>query len=362
MSADQPASISVADYERLAERVLERGAHAYYAGGAGDERTLAENVAAWQRVAIRPRVLVGAGSCETGVTLLGQPRPHPVVIAPTAFHRLAHPDGEIATARAAAATGTIISVATFATTSIPALAEAAPGAGRWFQLYVFKDRGISRELVAQAVEHGFEALVITVDLPVVGVRERELRWPVEVEHDPELLQHVRMATRSDPTPAELADQTDPDLTWADIETFARETPLPVLVKGILAPDDAVLAAEHGARGVIVSNHGGRQLDTAVASADALEPIVQAAGERLEILVDGGIRRGTDVLKALAFGARAVLVGRPVLWGLAAGGEQGVRTVLDLLLAEFETALALSGAIRATDLNPSFLLRPGWVGP
>jgi 4-hydroxymandelate oxidase len=362
MSADPPVPISLADYERLAEGVLERGAHAYYAGGAADELTLEENVAAWRRLAIRPRVLVGAGNCETGVTLLGQPRPHPLVIAPMAFQRLAHPEAEIATARAAAATGTIVSISTFANTSIPAVAQGAPGAGRWFQLYVFKDRGISRELVAQAVAHGFEALVITVDLPVVGLRERELRWPVEVEHDPELLQHVRLATGGDLTPSELADQTDPDLTWADIEAFARETPLPVLVKGILAPRDAVLAAEHGARGVVVSNHGGRQLDTALAPVDALEPIVEAAGDRLEVLIDGGIRRGTDVLKALALGARAVLVGRPIIWGLAAGGEAGIRSVIELLLAEFETALALSGAIRAADLDPSFLVRAGRVGP
>jgi 4-hydroxymandelate oxidase len=361
MPADLPAPISVADYERLAEGVLEPGAHAYYAGGAADELTLEENVAAWRRLAIRPRVLVGAGSCDLAITLLGQPRPHPLVIAPMAFQRLAHAEAEIATARAAAATGTIISISTFANTSIPALAEGAPGAGRWFQLYVFKDRGISRELVAQAAAHGFEALVITVDLPVVGVRERELRWPVEVEHDADLIQHAQMVSTTELTPAEIAEQTDPDLTWADIEKFAHETPLPVLVKGILAAEDAILAAEHGARGVIVSNHGGRQLDSVVAAADALPAIVEAAGERLEIMIDGGIRRGTDVLKALALGARAVLVGRPVLWGLAAGGEAGVRSVLELLLAEFETALALSGAIRAADLDPSFLVSPGRVG-
>jgi 4-hydroxymandelate oxidase len=362
MPADSPAPISVADYERLAERVLEPGAHAYYAGGAGDELTLSENVAAWRRLAIRPRVLLGAGNCDPAVTLLGQPRPHPLVIAPMAFQRLAHPEAEIATARAAAATGSIVSVSTFANTSIPVLAQAAPGAGRWFQLYVFKDRGISRELVAQAAAHGFEALVITVDLPVVGVRERELRWPVEVEHHAEMIQHAQMVRASELTPAEIAEQTDPDLRWVDIEAFARDTPLPVVVKGVLAPEDAILAAEHGARGVIVSNHGGRQLDTVIAAVDALGPVVEAAGDRLEILVDGGIRRGTDVLKALALGARAALVGRPVLWGLAVGGEAGVRSVLELLLAEFETALALSGAIRAADLDPSFLVRPGRVAP
>jgi isopentenyl diphosphate isomerase/L-lactate dehydrogenase-like FMN-dependent dehydrogenase len=277
-----------------------------------------------------------------------------------AFQRLAHPEAEIATARAAAASGSIVSISTFSNTSIPALAQAAPGAGRWFQLYVFKDRGVSRELVAQAVEHGFEALVITVDLPVIGVRERELRWPVELEHNAELLEHVRASTGSgELTPAEIADVTDPDLTWSDIEAFASETPLPVLVKGILAPQDAVLAAEHGASGVIVSNHGGRQLDTVLSAADALEPVVQAVGDWLEVLVDGGIRRGTDLLKALALGARAALVGRPVIWGLAVGGEPGVRGVIELLLAEFETALALSGAVRAAELNPSFLVRsPG----
>jgi 4-hydroxymandelate oxidase len=213
MSAAQPAPLTLADYARMAEGVLEQGALAYVAGGAADELTLRDNLAAWRRLAIQPRVLVGAGQCDPAVTLLGQPRPHPLVIAPMAFQRLAHPDAEIATARAAAATGSIVSISTFANTSIPALAQAAPGAGRWFQLYVFKDRGISRELVAQAVEHGFEALLITVDLPVIGVRERELRWPVEVEHSAELIEHARAATGSgDLTPAEIADVTDAELT------------------------------------------------------------------------------------------------------------------------------------------------------
>ncbi|MBV8953852.1 MAG: alpha-hydroxy-acid oxidizing protein [Solirubrobacterales bacterium] len=341
MSAHGPAVISVADLERIATDTLAEGALAYYAGGAGSELTLRENLAAWQRLRILPRVLVGAGERDPSIELLGRRRPHPLIVAPVAYQGLAHPDAELATARAAAATGTIMSLSTFANASIEAVAQAAPDAPRWFQLYVFRDRGFSRELVARAEAQGYEALVITADLPVVGVRERELRFPVEVA--------------GAATPGDLSERIDPDLKWADVARIATDTALPVLVKGILSPADAALAAEHGARGVVVSNHGGRQLDTVVPAAEALAPVVQAAGEDLEVLVDGGIRRGTDVLKALALGARAVLVGRPVLWGLAAGGEQGVRQAIEILLGELDVALALSGAVRAQALNASFLV-------
>lgn len=355
------ALLSLADYERLAEARLDRGAHAYYAGGAGDELTLADNIAAWQRIALLPRMLVGAQERDLAVTILGRRRPHPLVIAPMAFQRLAHPDGELAAARAAAATGSVIAVSTYATATLPAIADAAADASRWFQLYVFRDRGISRDLVAQAVDHGYEALVITVDLPVVGVRERELRWPVEVEDVPPLVAPVLPAGTDGPTPAEIASGTDPALTWADVAEFAAQTPLPVIVKGILAPADAVLAAEHGARAVIVSNHGGRQLDTTPAAADVLGAVVEAAGDRVEVLVDGGVRRGTDVFKSLALGARGVLVGRPILWGLAVDGAAGAQRVLEILLEEFDTTLALTGALRAQDVDGRFLLPARRVG-
>jgi 4-hydroxymandelate oxidase len=359
MAPDEPL-ISLADFERAAAAGLQAGPRAYYAGGAGDEITLEDNVAAWRRLAIRPRMLVGVGERDPSVTVLERRRPHPLIIAPMAFQRLGHADGEVATARAAAATGAVMCLSTLGTTSAPALASAVPDASRWFQLYVFKDRGVSRDLVAQAAEHGYEALVVTVDLPVLGVRERELRTGVHAATADAVASAIAAGAEGMMTPADFAALIDPDLNWGDIERFAADSPLPVLVKGVLRPEDSRLAVEHGARGVIVSNHGGRQLDTVPAGADALAPIVDAVGDGVDVLVDGGIRRGTDVLKALALGARAVLVGRPLLWGLAIDGADGARRVLEILLAELDNALALAGAPRAAELDRSFVARAAWT--
>jgi isopentenyl diphosphate isomerase/L-lactate dehydrogenase-like FMN-dependent dehydrogenase len=359
-SGPQPAAapISLADYERLAAESLDAGTHAYVFGGAGDEVTLRDNLASWQRFAIRPRVLVGAGQLHRGTTVLGRPRPHPLIVAPMAFQRLVHRDADIATARAAAATNTIMCLPTFSTTTPAALVEALPGAPRWFQLYVFADRGVSRELIGLACELGYEALVVTVDLPVTGVRDRELRHPVPSPR-PETAAGPRTAGGFI-APADLGGLIDPDLSWSDIERFAADASIPVVAKGILTPEDARLAVEHGARGVVVSNHGGRQLDTVLAAADALAPIVDAVGDQVDVLVDGGIRRGTDVLKALALGARAVMIGRPVLWGLAVDGTAGARRVLEILLGELDTALALAGAPNAAQLDRSFVTTAPWV--
>jgi len=361
MSADASALISVADYEAAAAGLLDPGPHGYYVGGAGDELTLRDNVAAWRRLALRPRMLVGVAHRDPSVTVLGRRRAHPIIIAPMAFQRLAHPDGEIAMARAAADTDTIICLSTLATTTGAALAQAVPDAPRWFQLYVFADRGVSDELVARAVEHGYEALVITVDLPVMGVRERDLRTGVQSATAQLVASAVAAGAEGAMTPSDFAALIDPDLSWADIERFAATSPLPVVVKGVLTAQDAVLAAEHGARAVVVSNHGGRQLDTVLAGADALPAVVDAVGDRLDVLVDGGIRRGTDVLKALALGARAVMVGRPPLWGLAVDGALGARRVLEIMLTEFDTALALVGAPRARELDASLLTPAPWAG-
>lgn len=342
--------ISLADYEAAAARAMDPGAHGYVQGGAGDEITLRDNVAAWRRLAIRPRMLVGVAERDTSVTVLGARRPHPLIIAPTAFQKLSHPDGELAMARAAAATGTVMCLSTLATTSVPELAEAVPDATRWFQLYVLKDRGVSSELAAQASEHGYEAVVVTADLPLQGIRERDLRSGGAV---------VSTAAGA-MTTAELIAQIDPDLRWSDVERFAAGIKLPVLVKGILTPEDARRAADHGARGIVVSNHGGRQLDTVLSGADALPPIAAAVGDLIDVLVDGGIRRGTDVVKALALGARAVMVGRPPVWGLATDGAAGAQRVLEILLAEFDVALALAGAPAASELDRSFVTPAPWV--
>jgi 4-hydroxymandelate oxidase len=351
--------LSLRDYEHAAARVLDPAALAYFAGGAGDELSLHQNVAAWQRLALRPRVLAGVERRDPGVTLLGTRRPHPLIVAPMAFQALAHPDGERATARGAHGTGTVVSLATLGSTSIPELAQAVPEATRWFQVYVFKDRGVTRELIAQAGEHGYEALVVTVDLPVVGRRERELRTPSSAHAD--AIPGGRAAGAEGAlTPMQFAALVDPALRWSDIERLVADQPLPVIVKGVLRSEDARLAADHGARGVVVSNHGARQLDTTLTGAEALAPIVDTAGDRLDVIVDGGIRRGTDVLKALALGARAVMVGRPLLWGLALDGASGVQRVLEILLTELDVALALTGAPDPAQLDRSFVSPAAWV--
>jgi 4-hydroxymandelate oxidase len=350
--------ISLADYERAAEQTLGVGAHSYLAGGAGDELTLRENLAAWGRYALRPRMLVGVAERDPSVQLLGRRRPHPILIAPTAFQRLAHPEGELATARAAAATNTVMCLSTLATSSPEAVAQAVPDAPRWFQLYVFKDRGVSRDLVQRASAAGYEVLVVTVDLPLFGIRERELRSPVRSGAAEQVASAA--GASGEMTPDAFGALIDPDLRWSDIAGFAQESPLPVVVKGILTAEDAVLAVEHGAAGVIVSNHGGRQLDSVLSGADALPEVVAAVGDRADVLVDGGIRRGTDVVKALALGARAVLVGRPVVSGLAVGGAEGVRRVVEILLGEFDNALALIGAPRAAELDSRFITSAPWA--
>jgi 4-hydroxymandelate oxidase len=353
--------ISLSDYERAAQATMGPGAHGYCAGGAGDEITLRDNIAAWRRLALRPRMLVGVGQRDLGVTLLGRRREHPLVIAPMAFQRLAHPDGEIATARAAAATNTTMCLSTLTTTTPEELAEAVPEAPRWFQLYVFSDRGVSRELCASAAERGYQALVVTVDLPIMGVRERDLRSQVKSSSADVVASAQAAGAQGAMSPADFAALIDPDLNWSDVEQFAADSQLPVLVKGVLRPEDATLAAEHGARGVVVSNHGGRQLDTVLSGADALPAIVDAVGDRLDVLVDGGIRRGTDVLKALALGARTVMVGRPVLWGMAVAGSAGAQRVIEILLDELDTAMALAGARNISELDRSFVTPAPWVG-
>ncbi len=361
-----PELISLADYERAAEELIDPPAFGYFFGGAGDEITMRDNVAAWRRLAIRPRMLAGVAHRDPSVTLLGKRRPHPLIIAPMAVQRLAHPDGEIATGRAATATDTIMCLSTLGTTSAPALARAVPDGCRWFQLYVFSDRGVTQELISGAVEHGYEALVVTVDLPVLGWRERDIRSGVRSASSHPVASAHALGTEGPVeaagplTPDGIAGLLDADLSWADIERFAADSELPVIVKGILTAEDARLAAEHGARGVVVSNHGGRQLDTVFAGADALPAVVDAVGDALDVIVDGGIRRGTDVLKALALGARAVMVGRPLVWGLAVDGARGAQRVIEILLAELDLALALAGAPRASELDRSFVTPAPWI--
>ena len=336
--------LNVWDYERLAAERLKPGAHGYYAGGAGDELTLRDNVEAYRRWVLRPRMLVDVEPCSTATIVLGQEVSMPLLVAPVAFQRVAHPDGEVATARAARDAGTIMCLSTLAT-STPA-EVAAVGGPRWFQLYVFRDEAMTQFLLDQVGESGYTAILLTVDAPVVGRRERDFRTGFAI---PEGIHAVAFG-RGGLTPAEVFAAVSPSLSWRDVERLSAATSLPVIVKGVLTAEDARLACEHGAAGVVVSNHGGRQLDGVQATIDALPEVVEAVDGRIEVLVDGGIRRGTDVVTALALGARAVLAGRAMLWGLAVGGEQGARHVLELLRAEVLVALQLLGCRSPADVG------------
>ncbi len=329
---------------------MEAGTLGYFAGGACDEVTLRDNVEAWRRWRLRPRILTGAGQVQTAAQVLGADSSMPVLIAPVAYQRLVDSEGELAMARAAADSGVVMCLSTLATSTPSQVAAAAPTARLWFQLYCFRDRALTRALIEEAIDAGFEAIVITVDAPRGGRRERDLRTNFRI---PEGLgvPSVRAALGVDRevTIEETFALLDPALSWADLEQLATECSLPVVVKGVLTSEDAALAVEHGAAAVVVSNHGGRQLDCVLASAEALGEVVEAVEGRTPVLVDGGVRRGTDVAAAIALGAEAVLIGRPALWGLAVDGEAGVRRVLELLKAELELALALCGCASPAEL-------------
>jgi isopentenyl diphosphate isomerase/L-lactate dehydrogenase-like FMN-dependent dehydrogenase len=344
--------LNVWDYEALAEQRLEAGAFGYYAGGANDELTLAENVAAFRRWQLRPRVLVDVAEPSTATTVLGHDVSMPLLVAPTAFHRVAHPDGEIGMARAAKAAGTIMCLSSL-TTTLPS-EVAAVGGARWFQLYVFRDEGMTRFLLDQVRDGGYTAVLLTVDAPVAGRRERDFRTGFTIPEGT----HAVAFGRGGLTPADVFAAVSASLSWRDVEWLAAEVDLPVIVKGVLTAEDARLACEHGAAGVVVSNHGGRQLDCVAATIDALPEVVEAVDGRIEVLVDGGVRRGADVVKALALGARAVLAGRAPLWGLVADGEAGARRVLELLRAEIELALQLVGCRSPAEVTRAHVQRQG----
>ncbi len=343
--------ITVDDAERLAAERLEPGVLGYFAGGAGDEETLRDNRDAWRRWRLVPRVLADVAEVTTAAEVLGGSVSAPVLVAPTAFQRLLHPEGELATARAAAAAGTVFCHSTLATIAPTEVAAAVPPGRRWCQLYCFEDEGVTRALWEHALGAGYEAIVLTVDAPPAGNRERDLRTGFVI---PAELRVPSLDAACGPgreyTLKQTFDLMDRSLDWDDFADLVAETGVPVLLKGLLAGADAALAVEHGAAGVVVSNHGGRQLDRSLATADALVEVVEAVEGRVPVLVDGGIRRGIDVALALALGAEAVLVGRPALWGLALGGEEGVGRVLEMLTAELQLALALCGVTAPEQLT------------
>jgi isopentenyl diphosphate isomerase/L-lactate dehydrogenase-like FMN-dependent dehydrogenase len=349
--------VNVADFEKLAAAKLEPGARDYFAGGAGDEVTLRESVEAWARWRLRPRVLNDVREVSTAAEVLGKPVAMPVLVAPVAYQRMAHPEGEAGMAAAAAEAGTVMCLSTLSTTRPGEVAAAAPEGRHWFQLYAFEDEGVTRALMEEAIAAGFEAVVVTADAPPGGNRERDRRNRFTL---PKQLGTPSLTAAVGGGKALSIEDTfalmNHALTWTDVEAIASECGVPVLVKGVLAAEDAELAIGHGAAGVVVSNHGGRQLDRSLATADALPEIAEALGGRGTLLVDGGIRRGVDVATALALGADAVLVGRPALWGLAAAGKEGVATVLRLLREELELTLALCGCTAPSQLSRAHLRR------
>jgi 4-hydroxymandelate oxidase len=366
MHSDQERSVSLEqplnllDLERLARARLPRMAFDYFASGADDERTLSENRAAYGRIPLHYRVLRGVAERDLRVTVLGHELAFPVLVAPMAFQRLAHDDGELATVRAAGAAGTIMILSTLSTHSLEDVVAASSGPV-WFQLYVYKDRQATQALVARAEAAGCEALVLTVDAPLLGRRERDVRNRFHLPQGLEIKNllaagHQDLSARAGDSglSAYVASLLDPGLTFEDVAWLRSITSLPVLVKGVVRPEDAAQAIAHGASGVVVSNHGGRQLDTAPATIDVVAEVAAAVGTDGEVLLDGGVRRGTDVVKALARGARAVLLGRPVLWGLALEGQPGARRALDMLRDELDLALALCGCRDLREVTPDLL--------
>jgi 4-hydroxymandelate oxidase len=340
--------LNLADLEARARTRLSKMTWDYYAAGADDERCVTRNCQAFEKIALHYRVLVDVARRDLSTTVLGERIAMPIAIAPTAFHRLAHRDGELASVRAAGEAGTLFILSTLSNTAVEQVVAAASGPV-WFQLYIYRDRAATEALVRRVEAAGCKALVLTVDAPMLGRRERDVtnRFALPdglgIEN---LLAHgyaaVPAAKGDSGLAAYFADMLDPSLTWDAIDWLRSITKLPVLVKGIVRADDAVRAVERGAAGIVVSNHGGRQLDESPATIDVLPRIADAVGGRAELLLDGGVRRGADVVKALALGARCVLVGRPILWGLAAGGQAGVQAALAMLRRELDLAFALCG--------------------
>ncbi|MFL5959009.1 MAG: alpha-hydroxy acid oxidase [Gaiellaceae bacterium] len=351
---DEPRS--VADYERLAEERLDPGPWAYLAGGSGDEWTLRENRAAFERWTFRPRVLCDVSEVSTATTVLGTRLELPVLVAPVAYQELYHREGECATARAVAAAGAGMCVSTFTTRTHEEIAAAAPGLAQWCQLYVFRDRGVTKEHLAGAAAAGCSAVLLTVDTPRLAQRERDLRIGFAVPAELPLPYARTAIGTAAQNPAEQFALLDASVSWRDLEWIAHEGRLPVVLKGITTAEDAELALEHGAAAIVVSNHGGRQLDGVPATLDALPEVVEAVSGRIDVYLDGGIRRGTDVAKALALGAKAVLVGRAAIFGLAATGEDGVRHVLDLLREELALTLCLLGCTSPEQLGRAHVQR------
>ena len=352
---DDEHLLNVADYTRVAREKLPKDVLGYFEGGALDEITLRENRAGWERLKLYYRVLAGVASREMTTTVMGRAISMPICVAPTAFHKLACEAGEIATAHAAKKAGTLFILSSLSNTPME---KAFPEAGspRWFQLYIYKDREITRELVQRAEAAGAEAIVLTVDAPGLGTRERDMRNNFRLPDGLLVANLAPLGKGNMPNvegsglAAYVRDNFKSDLGFDDLDWLCGCTRLPIVVKGVCRGDDARRSVEHGAKAIVVSNHGGRQLDTAPATCEVLPNVVDAVGDRCEVYVDGGIRRGSDVLKAIALGARAVLVGRPILWGLTVKGEEGATRILEILRRELDEAMLLCGCTKLSDIG------------
>ena len=352
--------VNISDFEKLAKEKLPQMAYDYYSSGANDEITLRENIEAYKRIFLKYRVLIDVSKLDMSAEILGQKISIPVMIAPTAFHKLAHTEGEVAVAKAATNAGTIMILSTLSNSSVEEVALAADG-NIWFQLYVFKDREVTKNLIRRAENAGCKALILTVDAPFLGNRERDVRNKFNLPNgitvknlEPDYKE--KLSRKHDSGIAGyFADNLDPSLSWRDVDWLKSNTNLPLIIKGIACKEDALLSVQHGADGIVVSNHGGRQLDTCRATIDVLSEVADAVKGKTEILLDGGIRRGTDIFKAVALGAKAVLIGRPVIWGLAADGENGVRSVLEILRKELHLAMALCGCDAVKKINKDFIV-------
>ena len=358
MSASPRTPVCLDDFEPLAAARISSAAYDYYRSGAGDERTLDRNRDAFDRILLRPRVLRDVSTLDTSTSLFGSRYDAPLIVAPTAFHGLADPGGEVTTAGAAAGAAIGFCMATLANRTIEEVAAASGAGPRWFQLYLFRDRDWSADLIDRATAAGFEAIVVTVDAPVLGRREADIRRGFELPPRLTIANAPRSVLRgsigNSGLAAYFASMLDPGLDFTALEWLVRRSPLPVLVKGVLRGDDAQAAVESGAAGVIVSNHGGRQLDTTIASIEALPAIRRAVGAEVPVLVDGGVRRGIDVVKALPCGADAVLLGRPILYALAAAGSNGVEQAVAILTGELREAMALRGATSLAGLDQGLI--------
>ncbi|HEX5434932.1 MAG TPA: alpha-hydroxy acid oxidase [Candidatus Angelobacter sp.] len=360
--ANSAPALPVADvmqFEALARKRLSQMAYDYIRSGGADEITMCENRLGFERLALSPRVLVDVSEIDTRISLLGFELDSPILLAPIAYQRLFHPEGELATARGANAAGAIFVVSTFATTAIREIAKNT-SQPIWFQLYAQRDRAFTRAMIERAISDGCKALCLTVDTPVLGCRYGQIKFApppgIDCPQLHGLAETLKIASRQTRGSGIYDLLSNPTFTWRDVEWLRSFANVPLLLKGIMNPDDAVRAVDAGVDGIIVSNHGGRNLDMLPPAIEALPSVVDAVGGRIPVLMDSGIRRGTDILMALALGARAVLVGRPYVYGLAAGGAEGVERVIRIFREELERAMALTGRRSIAEIDSSVLWR------